>query len=381
MAVFTLEAVFAKHGDALILHYGPWDSPDRVLIDGGPRGVYNRYLEPRFGQLREEFELEEDDPLAFEMAMVSHIDDDHVAGILDVFEAIDNAKTAKRPKPYAIATLWHNSFDDILGNASKEIVSRMAAKAVSASDPLGLPLPKMSRESRAVVATTGQGRDLRALARKLKVKLNTPFKGLVMAPAAKKVTLGHGLSFTIVAPSKARVEDYQKRWDKDLKAILKKEKDAANALAFTDDSPFNLASICVLAELGGKRMLLTGDARGDYIIEGLEKAGRLKKNKPLHLDLLKLPHHGSDRNVETSFFERLPADHYVVSGDGEYGNPEKATLENDRGGARRRRVRHPLHVHRGRAREGEEREAEGCAEEGRRVGCAETRWLYGHLER
>jgi hypothetical protein len=327
MAVFTLEAVFAKHGDALMLHYGPWDAPERILIDGGPRGVYRAYLEPRFRQLREEFQLEDDEALSFELVMVSHIDDDHVAGIIDTFEAVDDAKATHQPMPYAPGRLWHNSFDDILGNANKEIVSRMAATAASASDPLGLPLPKMSRESKAVVATTGQGRTLRNLAKKLRVRVNTPFKGLVMAPAARTVAFDHGLSFTVVAPSRARVEDYRKQWDKDLKAILKKEKDAASALAFTDDSPFNLASICVLAEMDGRRMLLTGDARGDYIIEGLENAGRLKPNKSLHVDLLKLPHHGSDRNVETSFFERITADHYVVSGNGEYGNPDRATLE------------------------------------------------------
>jgi hypothetical protein len=42
---------------------------------------------------------------------------------------------------------------------------------------------------------------------------------------------------------------------------------------------------------------------------------------------LKVPHHGSSRNMEPIFFERLPADHYVFSGNGEHGNPERETLE------------------------------------------------------
>ena len=33
------------------------------------------------------------EPLGFELVMVSHIDDDHVAGIIDVVEALDDAKT------------------------------------------------------------------------------------------------------------------------------------------------------------------------------------------------------------------------------------------------------------------------------------------------
>jgi hypothetical protein len=52
--------------------------------------------------------------------------------------------------------------------------------------------------------------------------------------------------------------------------------------------------------------------------------------------VLKVPHHGSANNLETSFFRRVTADHYVFSGDGEYGNPERETLEmlfEARGGA------------------------------------------------
>jgi hypothetical protein len=74
-------------------------------------------------------------------------------------------------------------------------------------------------------------------------------------------------------------------------------------------------------------MLLTGDARGDKILQGMELTGLIKKGGNTHVDILKVPHHGSDNNMETIFFERLPAEHYVFSGDGEHGNPERATLE------------------------------------------------------
>jgi beta-lactamase superfamily II metal-dependent hydrolase len=87
----------------------------------------------------------------------------------------------------------------------------------------------------------------------------------------------------------------------------------------------NLASIVLVVAGGRKRVLLTGDARGDHIMRGLEDAGVLT-GATAHFDVLKLPHHGSDRNVTVDFFRRLPADHYIVSGNGEHGNPELATL-------------------------------------------------------
>jgi hypothetical protein len=121
----------------------------------------------------------------------------------------------------------------------------------------------------------------------------------------------------------------QEEWNKIItkKGFARDTKGRALAAAFVDESVFNLSSTVVLAEAGGKTMLLTGDARGDDIMKGLTSAGFLKKKKTFHVDLLKLPHHGSDNNVETDFFRQVTADHYVVSGDGRFGNPEIATLQ------------------------------------------------------
>ena len=74
-------------------------------------------------------------------------------------------------------------------------------------------------------------------------------------------------------------------------------------------------------------MLLTGDGRGDQLLEGLQKAGLLKSDGTLHVDVFKLPHHGSARNVTPDLFERITADTYVVCADGKYDNPDFQTLE------------------------------------------------------
>jgi len=89
----------------------------------------------------------------------------------------------------------------------------------------------------------------------------------------------------------------------------------------------NLSSIVVLAKFGRRRMLLTGDARGDKILEGLETAGALKAGGTMRVDLLKVAHHGSANNLDDDFFERIRARHYVFSGNGEHGNPERAAME------------------------------------------------------
>ena len=78
-----------------------------------------------------------------------------------------------------------------------------------------------------------------------------------------------------------------------------------------DLSPANLASIVTLFEYAGRRILLTGDGRSDHIGAGLGRAGLLSE-QPLRLDVLQLPHWGSERNMSPGFLRAVTADHYVV---------------------------------------------------------------------
>src|SRR5207302_631546 len=110
--------------------------------------------------------------------------------------------------------------------------------------------------------------------------------------------------------------------------LKKQGKTPADALAaYVDNSVPNLSSIVVLVKAGDKTLLLTGDARGDKILQGMETVGVLPVGGKRHLDVLKAPHHGSSNNLDDDFFERLTADHYVFSGNGEHGNPERETIE------------------------------------------------------
>lgn len=74
-------------------------------------------------------------------------------------------------------------------------------------------------------------------------------------------------------------------------------------------------------------MLLTGDARGDYLLDGLAEQGLLDGQGKLHVDVLKMQHHGSNRNTEIGFFKQVTAEHYVASADGKHENPDRETFE------------------------------------------------------
>jgi beta-lactamase superfamily II metal-dependent hydrolase len=319
--LFTLEAIDAKQGDCLLLSCGAAEDPQILLIDGGPRGVYRNSLRPRLDQLRAHRGSEE--PLPIRLAVVSHIDDDHIRGILDLAKAMEELGGAE---PYDVQELWHNSFDDIVGGPLQSD-AKLAAVAATRG-------PSSSRasagESHAIVASVPQGRDLRRLARKLNWDLNHGFadgaEPFVMVAQDEQCrvfdNLAPGLRLTVLAPRKDEIDALQKEWDRQLV-----DKNLAEVLAYSDRSVFNLSSIVMLAEANQRSMLLTGDARGDSILSALEAADLLDADGVFRCEVLKVPHHGSHRNVTEEFFRRVPAEHYVISADGRHDNPDVRTME------------------------------------------------------
>ena len=126
--------------------------------------------------------------------------------------------------------------------------------------------------------------------------------------------MGRGLTFTVAGPMLPELEALRKKHLEWLKKLKAEGKNPSEALAaYVDTSVPNLSSLVLLAEVGGKQILLTGDARGDRILEGLALAELLDAEGKLEVDVLKVPHHGSSNNLENDFFERIIAKHYVFS--------------------------------------------------------------------
>lgn len=303
--LFSLEALRAKNGDSLLLRFGDPDEPRLILIDGGPLGVYKDALKPRLEQLR----AEAGGTLGIEVVMISHIDGDHVNGILEFSQALID-EPAQRGG-YEVATLWQNAFEDVV------------ADPITPADGVVAPAG-----FEAVVASVGEARRLRNNAHGLRWSENDGFDGFVMAPDDAGAPIEFGpLRLTVVGPRQTELDALREKWAVDLKELRRKGK-AAVASKDVDDTPTNLSSIVCVAELGGKRMLLTGDALGAKVLPQLETAGFLPPGKgKMKLDLLKVPHHGSSRNATPEFFERLPARHLVISADGKDHNPDLKTLE------------------------------------------------------
>ena len=317
--IFTLEALEAKHGDALLLHYGAATKPRLIVIDGGPAGVYKQSVRPRLDEIRA---ARGGGALEIRMLMVSHIDDDHITGVLDLTKALKKNQDDGVELPFDILTLWHNSFDDIIAKAGPAAVADLQAQTASVA--------KQAGDGAAIVASVSQGRQLRLDADALAINMNSGFDDLIQFDAvAKPLKIGGDLLFTVVGPRADELDALKTKWAKELPAILKKQKKKSKPAAiaeFIDKSVHNLSSIVVLAAFNGRTMLLTGDARGDFIIDSLKEA-RLLKNGRLVVDILKVPHHGSHHNIAPEFFKAVHARHYVFSANGRDGNPDPPTFD------------------------------------------------------
>ncbi len=350
--LFALEVLKAKEGDCLLLHWGTNQAPKIGVIDGGPGNVYENFLRPRLDAIRNKRALKE---LLLDFVMVSHVDNDHITGVKKLFSQLKQEVEDSVPqKPIRAERLWHNTFDDIIGNSinahyqsfsasftasatgelPQKSISSLAAAIVARNAASKVASAHLAEDISMVLAGHGEGRQLRDSHGFLKTKgftraINSPFgPNLITADLkpAKRDFLG--VDLTIVGPLQAEIVALQAAFDDYIKKNNLQTAEAALA-AYADKSIPNLSSIVCIIEVGNRSMLLTGDARGDYIISGLKKAKRLGRGRSskVHFDILKVPHHGSDRNVAPSFFTSIQADTYVFSGDGKHGNPERDTID------------------------------------------------------
>ncbi|WP_246114349.1 hypothetical protein [Rubripirellula tenax] len=165
-----------------------------------------------------------------------------------------------------------------------------------------------------------------------------------------------GMNFTVIGPFSEELDKLRDEWNdwlrsrKGQRAIAKirrdqtRDEDRLHASAVdetlsvllaqashlgdrNDVSLPNLASLMFYLEEDGKSVLLTGDGHWQDILDGLESTGIVAEGEGLHVDILKVQHHGSEHNWHHDFGKRVTADHYVFCGNGASGNPEPAVVD------------------------------------------------------
>jgi beta-lactamase superfamily II metal-dependent hydrolase len=313
--MFKLRIVQAKYGDCLIVEYGDKKKTKYMLIDGGPAGVYN-------GSLRNELLKIKKNGGQIDLMVLSHIDGDHIVGLIDLLEELKQNAADEEEELIKINELWINSFSDTISrgtNLTKALQNMfMNVNNVASTMP----------HSNLALQSVKQGDTLRRNAKVLNIPVNKLSKNeIISCETISECIAIDNLNLTIIGPNKNNLDKLQKEW---VEWIRKNEPNVMSidpvVLSQLDKSVPNLSSIMFLMESEGKTILFTGDGRGDFIIEGLERAKLLDGEGKLHVDVFKVPHHGSVRNSTEDFFDKILADCYIISADGRHDNPDFDTL-------------------------------------------------------
>lgn len=311
-----INMIRARSGDAFIVSVLSTPRPWLGVIDGGPPGIGTRPLVPLINKVINETPGH---AAAVDLMAVTHVDEDHIGGILDLVRAYRAGNVR-----FEIRAAWHNSFQDLTGDeatvsdaALRDRMSRFIEADGRIIDP---------EAASVVVASISQGADLRDLLAELNLSGNPPVGGLLMR-GHKPVVEGWP-EIHILGPSPEQVDALRRYWDREVNQQRNAFTAAAHAAAAIDQSITNRSSLVFLLSHGGKSALFTGDARSDEVVASLHHQGLLDRRGEMHVDALKVPHHGSARSCGVELFKTVIADHYLISGNGRHGNPSLQTAYN-----------------------------------------------------
>lgn len=301
--MFTVEMLPAQQGDALWIEYGTPPDVHRVLIDGG--------TPPTAQVIAERIHRLPPTERTFELLIVTHIDTDHIGGVLRLL--------ADLPDGVSFRDVWFNDWavlppcpqpqrgpidgailTGILGGRTRNAAFGGAAVAVPAEGDLPpVTLPGGLRLTVLSPMTTELGR---------------------LSCVWQRVLRDAGLDPAAPAPDRL-AEKARRKGVAIPRSLRVRDVDALADSAFTPDrARANGTSIAVLAEYAGRSCLLTGDAYATVLTDSLI---RLRRTRELRLDAIKVPHHGSRRNVSLPLVAAARCRAYLFSSDGSiFGHPD-----------------------------------------------------------
>lgn len=343
-------------GDCLLLSCPETDDAGTVvdhhiLVDGGRKTQFKEHARDT---------IYEHDEL--DVVYVSHIDDDHISGVVALMEDVvtwrvhdhktaqgRSSRTPSFPRPPEIGEVWHNALFELVGDdLEPQIPGALSAMAgiLTGSEDAAQREVATSLDNLATGERSSMELSRRISPAQLDIKTNRPRNKLMKVGNARHRIVG---PFMIeeIGPTEEALDDLRKKWrtwlsdNRDavlkLQAKMIDDEERLTASSIAGSAPQvvaslgagsitapNLASLMLLVKdrSSGSRILLTGDGSSDDVLAGLDFHGRLDSDGQIHVEVLKVQHHGASANVTEDFVARVTADNYVFCGNGAHHNPE-----------------------------------------------------------
>ena len=305
----TIKILSAYHGDSILVSFGYKNELKHILIDGGPACAYEsidkRTKQKVSGDLKKVIQKIADNGQKIDLLIVTHIDCDHIDGILSWFEDEKFDKDL-------IVKVWFNSGSTISEFFNQPVIQENFI-AIS---------PYVTRQT-----GISQGIQFESL-----IKESGWDKKLIKSG---DIFDFYGLEFYILSPNIENLKKLLVKWNfKSNTQTSSKSTDYERTITelikndkFTSDkSIHNGSSIAFLLKWNEKNFLFLGDAFEETVIESLKKLGYTTENK-CSAEMVKLSHHGSKANTSLRLLKLIDCKNYVISTNGEqHGLPDKSCM-------------------------------------------------------
>lgn len=276
-------------GDAVLLT----TQEKNILIDGGRISTYD--------EIKEEIKKME----KLDLVILTHYDDDHIYGLINLFR---NSKELKK-----VEKIWANLEKQLRIESIYEVPGEK--KGLTRSGVTACKLQKLIPDKIWHEEAIIEGMSLK-LTETLIIDVLNPTKEII-----------ENLSINFEEELKTKKLDREKLVQRSSKNDYKLEIGKLKNKKYNeDDSISNISSIVTLIKDDNKFYLFTGDCPTSHIEKGLRKLKYSEENK-LKLELLKLPHHGSNRNFNPSLLDIIDCQNFLLLTDGsQHGHPTKETI-------------------------------------------------------
>jgi len=313
---------YAGNGDCILIE----SSDSCILVDGGTAASYDTWKN-RINKLEK-----------INCIVVTHIDSDHVNGIIKLLES------NKKPK---VEYVLFNGAEQILGGEFTDTRTQDDRKLSALSERL---MPLSEDESGIGVS---EGTSLSYSLKKNEIKSNP---SALNSNDSEKINFD-GLTLSTICPSKETLNKLKAEWLETLndEGIQRKVINNNYALAFEtyinslqesyseniaadkftdigsladfnykkDSSLANESSLAFLIEDKDNSILMLGDCHAEDVLAWLDKNNISK----LEVSAVKISHHGSKNNINKELVERLNCDTYLISTNGKiFNHPDLETL-------------------------------------------------------
>jgi len=296
--MFRVTLLPALQGDCLWVEYGNPASPRRILIDGGPIGAYPA-LERRINALPE-------GEKALELAVISHVDGDHIEGMIRLI--------AEKNRDIVFKDIWFNGWKHL--TPESEILGAMQGEFLSALIHYKIGDDRWN----AAKAFAGKA-------------IEVTEKGEL-----PKVVLAGCLQLTLLSPTRSTLDTLRKEWkgkvptdftpgdvDAALDQLEKQKRLTPKGIlggVVAEDAvepvekvtANNGSSIAFLAEFAEKRCLFLADASPKVVAASIRRL--VGPGERLKVDAVKVSHHGSGGNTTNELLDVIDCKRFLISTNG-----------------------------------------------------------------